>query len=364
MTDLLHPNAHHSEHAWNEEQTLHVVSVCFNPQRWTTRAELARDFRYRLRREPNVRLHFVEVSFGDRPFTITHDKHPDDIQLRTSQELWLKENALNIGIQHFPVGWKYGAYLDADFDFTRRDWALEAIHQLQHHHWVQLFAETIYLSGATIRGQGHRSIMTKPSFAKRYFESGLQPPAQKEKVVLKNGKEVVVPDAKCPNPYPYPYPDITGTKYRYPGGPGGGWAFTQHGFNAVGGLLDICICGSADIFMAYGLVGGFNHLEWSLHQYAEDYRVTIQKWQHRAFEAIQGDIGFVDTVALHHWHGPMSKRGYNQRDNILIKNEYSPTQDIYRDAQGLYQITPNKPRLRMELREYFKSRCEDIPHLD
>jgi hypothetical protein len=39
------------------------------------------------------------------------------------------------------------------------------------------------------------------------------------------------------------------------GATGGAWAFRRSAFDAVGGLLDTCILGSADWHMAFGLVG-------------------------------------------------------------------------------------------------------------
>jgi hypothetical protein len=45
------------------------------------------------------------------------------------------------------------------------------------------------------------------------------------------------------------------------GATGGAWAFRRPAFDAVGGLLDTCILGSADWHMAFGLAGAGSGIE-------------------------------------------------------------------------------------------------------
>src|SRR6266852_6239094 len=163
MTDLIgtHPDVHAPWKPWSEEATLHVACAYSNPQRWRTRRVLMNDFRQHMQSSPNVALHVAELAYGDRPFEVTGTDSLD-IQLRTSHELWHKENILNIAIQRFPPGWKYGAIIDADFHMTRQDWALEAIHQLQHYDFIQLFSSYADLSA------DHRPFRVMASFASNY----------------------------------------------------------------------------------------------------------------------------------------------------------------------------------------------------
>src|SRR5208337_2403533 len=153
--ELNHPDIHQAASPWSEEQTLHVTACYSNPFRWRTRRELANDFRRHMAACPNVQLHMVELAYGDRPFDVTSPDNPNDVQLRTPHELWHKENLLNLGVRSFPKNWRYGAYIDADFTFTRHDWALEAIHMLQHYDWLQLFSYYANLTGDTVPGEGH-----------------------------------------------------------------------------------------------------------------------------------------------------------------------------------------------------------------
>ena len=125
--------------------------------------KLMNDFREHIRASANVVLHVGELAYGDRPFEVTGDD-PNDVILRTSHELWHKENILNLVAQRFPPDWRYGAVIDGDFHMTRRDWALEAIHQLQHFDFVQLFSRYSDLSSE------HRPFRVMPSFAFNYVK--------------------------------------------------------------------------------------------------------------------------------------------------------------------------------------------------
>jgi hypothetical protein len=83
--------------------------------------------------------HVVEVAFLDRPHEVTSADNPLDLQLRTDSSLGLKECAINEGVGRFPSDSQYDGYVDGDFHFTRQDWALEAIHMLQHHTFCTAF---------------------------------------------------------------------------------------------------------------------------------------------------------------------------------------------------------------------------------
>jgi hypothetical protein len=83
------------------------------------------------------------------------------------------------------------------------------------------------------------------------------------------------------------------------------------------------------------------------------------EWQARAETYIKRDVGFVDGLLLHYFHGAKKKRGYIDRSSILWKNGFDPARDVKRDWQGLWQLTDRKIGLRDGLRDYFRSRDED-----
>src|SRR6266849_1578002 len=99
--DMKHPDVHAPWKQWSEDAVLHVACAYSNPHRWRTRRLLMNDFRQHMQGSPNVALHVAELAYGHRPFEVT-GADSGDIQLRTSDELWHKENILNVAIQRFP----------------------------------------------------------------------------------------------------------------------------------------------------------------------------------------------------------------------------------------------------------------------
>lgn len=336
-----HPDQHQPWAEWSEEQTLHVAVCYSNPFRWRTRRALANDCIRHLRATPNVRLHVGELAYGDRPFEITA---AEDVQLRTQHELFHKENILNRVIQTFPPDWKYGAYVDADFHLTRRDWALETIHRLQHYDFVQPFSSYADLTGET-QGTGHLPMRINTGFAFNYVQNGYR-----------------LPDGYADGGWKQKgYSYATAGARRGVGATGGMWAFRKTAFDAVGGLLDKCILGHGDWFMAFGLVCE-EAPDLHLGNYSTDYRAAIAAWQ-RSAAKLKKNIGYVDGFAVHHFHGSKVRRAYSHRDLILVRHLFAPTTDLRPDWQGIYQLTPDKPQLRDEIRRYFLSRSEDDPNL-
>jgi hypothetical protein len=324
---LLHPDVHEPWRRWSEDATLHVACAYSNPLRWRTRRVLMNDFRQHMQASPNVALHAGELAYGDRPFEVTGE-NPGDVQLRTSHELWHKENILNIVIQRFPADWEYGAVIDADFHMTRRDWALEAIHQLQHFDFVQLFSSYTDLSAK------HIPYRVMPSFARTTLRGRAS--------TTQSGYEY-------------------GSGWGGPGATGGAWAFRRSAFDAVGGLLDVCILGSADWHMAFGLAGRTNPAP-EANRCSRGYVEAVRRWQNRA-AVLKQNIGCVENHAIHHFHGSKVFRGYGDRWKILRDQDFNPEMDLVRDWQGIWQLAGNKPKLRDEIRAYFRARNEDDPGL-
>jgi hypothetical protein len=323
-----HLDVHTPWAQWSQDATLHVACAYSNPCRWRTRRVLMNDFRQHMQTSPNVVLHVAELAYGDRPFEVT-GADPLDVQLRTAHELWHKENILNVAIQRFPANWQYGAIIDADFHMTRRDWALEAIHQLQHFDFVQLFSTYTDL---TVE---HRPYRLMSSFAWNHV----------------NRSRTEVPPSAA----------YGGYGANSPGATGGAWAFRRSAFDAVGGLLDVCVLGSADWHMAFGLAGKRSAAP-EIRRCSQPYMEAVERWQERA-SVLRANIGYVDNHAIHYFHGSKVLRGYGERWRILRDNDFDPSFDIVRDWQGIWQLAGNKPRLRDGIRAYFRSRNEDDPTL-
>lgn len=353
---LQHPNIHPEWSSWSESETLHLVAVYSNPWRWRSRREHFNDFVRHARSCPNVQLYIVELAYGDRPFEVSEypiapdspyqnpPRHPVSIQLRTDCEMFHKENLINIGVSRFPPDWKYGGYSDGDFHFTRYDWGLEAIHMLQHHEFVQLFSNYADLSPKTATSNlGHRMYRSNSSFAWNYTHQAEFKAAKLQQCATDPYYGQPIPTGVFPFGFP-------------PGAPGGAWAWRRSAFDTVGGMLDTCIMGSADWWMAFGLIGQVSMLrgDATIRAYNDD----IRNWQKRA-RKLTANIGCVDQFAVHFYHGASSNRAYGTRESILQDFKFDPHFDITKDWQGVYRWTGNKPGLRDAVRRVFLNRHED-----
>ena len=306
---------------------LHVVAVVSNSRRYLSRYALFRDFARRMACNPAVELTVVELALGDRPHELCDVPCARRVKLRSNEELWHKENLVNIGVRHLPADWRYMAWIDADVDFARPDWAEETVHQLQHHQVVQPWSRCLDLGPDYLPTRKHANTRDTlwPGFAYAHHRG-------------------------IPASYTH------GPEYEF-AHPGFAWAIRRETFDRIGGLLDFCGLGSADHLMALafagypgaGVHGGMNAA----------YRGAIHRWGERAFRVVQGDLGFCDGLLLHHWHGPKTHRRYVERWQVLIDGGFDPATDLVPDSQGVYQLAPGKPELRRNIQRYFSQRDED-----
>lgn len=310
---------------------LYVVTMVSNPDRYRTRWKLYQDFAGMVECA-GVRLITVEVAFGDREFTVTQPDNPDHVQLRTRSVLWHKENALNLGFQRLPADWRYAAWVDADVRPARADWFNETVHMLQKHPVVQMWSEAVDL------GPNYNEVQRHRSFAWCYRE-GMDLPDEP-------GYSGSARRAKS-------------TWYWHPGF---AWAITRPAFDAVGGLIDHAILGSADDHMARSLIG---RVAPALHRgLTEAYRQRVLLWQRRAQAYLDSNLGYVPGRIDHFYHGPKKYRRYKSRWNILVDRAFDPDTDLKRNSQGVWELEtlPGDARqaaLRDDLYRYFTQRQED-----
>lgn len=351
MQILNHPNVHLPWSAWSEDQRLYIILPYSNPFRWKTRRQLFNDTLGHLSVCPNVVPVPVELAYGARPFEVTSPDMPFALQLRTECEMWHKENLINVAASRLPVDAKYVGYCDADFHFTRQDWALEAIHMLQHHHFVQLFSSYSDLTaGGATSNAGHRPYRMNSTFAWNFLHPEEFRAMKQQAVRTDPYYGLAVPRGEA---FPFGYP---------PGAPGGAWAWNRDSFDAVGGLLDTCILGSSDWHMAFGLIDSSSSRLETEHT-GQGYNKSIRAWQERAsrlkFHHGKSPIGCVDNFAVHFFHGAHVNRAYGDRWQILVKYDFDPGTDIQRDYQGIWRWSGNKPALRDAVRRHLIDRDED-----
>ncbi len=313
---------------------LFVATVIFNPIRFRSRLRLYQDFKLMVANAGGI-LYVAEEAFGRREFAVTEAGNPRHLRLRSNFELWHKENAINLLVARIveqnPEA-KYIAVLDADIAFARADWADEIRHALQHYQIVQPWSVGYDLSPDYEPIHKHYSLMSG-------FVKG-QP---------------IVP------PLGYYYAPMKKKRVTYQH-PGYAMAWRREAWDACGGLIDFSVLGSADAHMAYALVG---QMDLTIHPDLHPrYKELLHIWGNRADAAIKRNVGYVPGMLMHFWHGKKSSRGYVSRWRILIEEQFNPDVDLYRDAQGLWQLSDRNPRLRDRIRAYFRSRNEDDISVD
>jgi hypothetical protein len=294
---------------------LDVIAVISNPARFENRYKLFTEFCKRMEHEPEVRLLKVELQQRSRPFVTDAQ-----IKLTTKDEVWYKENLINIGVQNLPDDWEYMAWVDADIEFQNKNWAQDTIEQLQVYDVVQLFSHAIDL------GPRAETMIVHTGFAYLY-----------------------VNDEKMSNYTP-------GAPYKN-GHTGYAWACRKSAYNHMGGLMEFPILGSADAHMAMALIGRVSK---TLHpKLNKNYAELCKIFEERCERHIKRNVGYVNGTIMHNFHGNKADRQYATRWQILISNDFDPLRDIKKDAHGLWQLEDLKPRLRDDLRRYFRQRNED-----
>lgn len=315
----------------------HVITVISNPVRYQKRYELYFKFE-KLCHDAGVNLITVEQAFGNRPFMVTEPNNKNHVRVRSFEELWLKENMINLGIQRASQNDPKAreiAWVDADcFPMTpSREWFEETWHSLQHYEFVQMWEYLINFGP-----QNQPITQPQMSFMATYAAAGYKVPKEKNVRHTLAGHSGMMSLGR----------------------PGLAWAANLEALNQVGGLIEFCILGSGDWHMAHGLVGAMNQgaKEFKLSKYSE----CLLDWQDKAEKWIKRDVGFVSTTVGHWFHGNKQNRRYGSRGQILIDHKYDPSTDIKYDSQGLLQLetyTPRQISLRDQVREYFRGRNED-----
>lgn len=274
-------------------------------------------------KEHGIHFHTVELQTGRRDFAVTDHNNPYHLQLRTDDELWHKENLINLGVQHLSrywPDWQYVAWIDADITFQRKDWVNETIQELQVHHWVQMFQQAIDLGPLGEAMHIHQGFMWS-WWAGHIYRHGY-------------------------------------SNWH----PGFAWAATREAFTGVGGLVDRAILGSADRHMAMALIGqGQNSYNSGVQ---ENYKKMVLQWQDRSDRYVKRDIGYVHGTILHHWHGQKRNRRYSERWKILVDEKYDPQIDVYPDCQGVLRLEDDRIELRDAIKRYFRGRNEDSIDLE
>ena len=306
-----------------DDDNLYVVLPYFNYCAFKRRKQLFYEFVERIRDLPNVRIVISEAILVSEPESHQAEQALAPIagiwrhlRYTTNNAIWLKENLVNLGMQHLPEGWKYASWVDADIIFMNRHWANDTIRALREKYdVVQMFFKCENLTA------DDKVDKTDRSFGYMHCESGKE----------------------------YNRAHKYGLWH-----PGFAWALTRAAYDQMRGLVEFGILGSGDTHMALSIIGKsqFSH-PGNIHPV---YRQKLADFQERA-EGLR--LGYLPDVIRHCFHGNPHNRFYRDRWQILTDYAYDPSEDIAKNDCGLIQLTRLGSRLERPLRVYFAARRED-----
>ncbi len=328
MTHLNHKHLvpHIKHHELTTDNTLHVVGVVSNPVRWQSRIRLARAWKERMERCPNVKVYIVEGIYGDRQPEIAESLNHQHHVVRIDSEIWLKENLINIGVRKLlPKNWKYMAWVDMDVNFRDDGWALSTIHQLQHYNLVQPWSDALDLD----------------------FHGGILQHFKSFGYLNANNKPMHHGNRHGQQEYSYAH-----TGYA--------WACTRYFYENVEKLMDFCLVGAADHIMAWACLGKVR--ETINPNIGEGYIRMSEDWAKKAMRAtsLGTKIGFTHGRIEHSFHGNKKNRKYWDRWKVLYENGFDPSRDCCFDSQGLITICgQNKEKIEHAIMSYNRARNED-----
>lgn len=354
-------------------EPLHAIVPFYNPFRWKTREKhTIRALKHF--HDAGATITLVEIGFNRRDLVFadsgldgtasecgilgTDNKYRHKyIGLHTKDELWLKENAINIGVQNLPHDWQQVCWLDSDVIFARPNWVGECIHKLQHYAFLQMFSQARDL------GPNYEMLPENYPHANGVsFVSAWQ--AGEIKTTL---TDEIAADLRGLNPDLQNFTDFAavGTQNHttYPPRvfPGLAWACTRKAWDDVGGLLDVAIWGGGDFHASLALVEKVEGMMRNdLHR---NYKKLVMQWYERCRTHIRRNVGVMEGAIFHNWHGRKTGRGYNAKHALLAKFGFDPLRHLKRDSQGLWQLHDDRStsfvQIRDMLRRIAKERDED-----
>jgi hypothetical protein len=301
---------------------LAIVSCFFNSHSYRSKTDVFRRFQLSFEGS-NLSVFTAEASLGGEAKVVKRGRQ--DLLLRGGDIMWQKERILNVLMQEIPRSYTKVAWVDADILFENPNWAVETSIQLDDFAVVQPYSQAFRLGPGeeAYCGQSDRIV---PFASVHRAEPALTRSA--------------------------PYVDHGHT--------GHAWAARRDVLDALG-LYDCAIIGSGDHLMAHAFAGDFSTpcLTNTFGDTDSEHRRHFTRWAERAWQRVEGSIGFVNGTALHLWHGEDTNRGWERRDADLAALDFSPDEHLRLDAAGLWRWSAGAERVAEFSEAYFASRRED-----
>jgi hypothetical protein len=357
------------------KEPLFAVVPYFNPWRWKSRVKLTQRAIKHFHDSGAVVV-LVEVGFNRRELVFAESgldgmtadcgihgefKHKY-IGLHSKDELWLKENAINVGVQSLPYNWQQVCWLDSDIHFVRPNWVGEAIHKLQHgttsgRAFIQMF------SHARDVGPNYELLSQDYPHAEglgfvRAWKDGVLKSTLTPEVIADMkalGQDILVKKNidQASTDLKKLAGDLGFTYYLGRVFPGLAWACTRPAWEAVGGLFDAAIWGGGDWHMAHALIEKTEGMMRNdLHR---NYKKLVNQWYQRCRTHIRQNILVMDGTVIHYWHGRKTDRGYNAKHALLADMGFDPLRHLTRDSQGLWQLHDDRSTTYVKLRDTFRT---------
>ena len=342
-------------------EPLYAVVPLFNPWRWKSRIKHTERAIQHFHDSGAV-IVLVEIAFNRREFVFA-DSGLDGymascgindnrfrhkyIGLRTKDELWLKENAINLGVASLPHDWQQVCWLDSDVHFLRPNWTGECIQKLQHYAFLQMFSHARDLGpNYEMMGEDYphaNGLSFVSAWMKGIVRSSPDDPVRTENLVIEQNED----DAGCS------YGRL-GEKRIFPGL---AWACTRKAWDDVGGLFDAAIWGGGDWHMAHALIEKTEGMMRNdLHR---NYKKLVNQWYQRCRTHIRQNVGIMEGSIVHHWHGKKTGRGYNTKHALLAKFGFDPPRHLKRDFQGLYQLHDDRSTAYVQIRDLMRKIAQE-----
>jgi len=360
-------------------EPLYAIVPLFNPFRWKSKYKhVERALKHFA--DSGVVIVLVEAGFNRRELVFAdsgldgspasncgvlgsnHNFRHRYIGLHTKDELWLKENLVNVGVQHLTAqtpDWQQVCWLDADVLFVRPNWVGECIQKLQHYSFLQMFSHARDLGPNYEMLDEHYSHANGMGFVEAWnrgiLKTTLSPQILADLKALGQDIEQITKD------FAQLREDLGGYYGQQRVFPGLAWAATRQAWEQVGGLLDFAIWGGGDWHMSHALIEKTEGMMRNdLHR---DYKKLVMQWYQRCRTQIRQNVGVMEGSILHNWHGKKVGRGYNTKHSLLAKFGFDPLRHLKRDSQGLYQLHDDRStsyvQLRDMMRRIAKERNED-----
>jgi len=299
-----------------QEELNHFYVICIvpNPAKSPALTKLYLKFKKQMESD-GVKLVTVECAFGKSPFVLTRENYePDNIQIRSSNAFFQKENLINIALTKLPKDAKYVFWVDCDMEFLNTNWTKDAINALNRYRAIQLFEEIIFTD-----------------------ENGKEKEREK-------GFTFQLCDKKTNELYGRTFEESTAMA-RY------AWGFRYETLKQLKGLIDFSIIGNNSKIMAYCFIQ--NVEKYVPSNMSLVFREAIETWQTRAELTLNNKISYLPGAIKM----PYSKLKQDEKmdDNwsILQTNGFDHLNDLYKDAQGLYCLEKEKTNLIKELKDFY-----------